>query len=277
VGTALKTSLISDVSDPVTRYLSGLRGTAYDGPSINDLLSMSSGVGGTEDWNDPASSINAFAANVFSGGSLQDIVRAAQRVTEPGTTFNYSTLDAQVLGWVVEAATGRTLADYASRAVWRKIGAERDAYYWLTRRYPRTAIGGGSFNAAARDVARLGLLMSRNGCVSASQILPTEWITRSRETDATYLAVGALGSSGLPHYGYSNLWWTLGDPHRSYTGIGVYGQYLYVDPDADVVIVKLSAWPQPDDHNLDRETICVFQTLVEQLEQRDDSEQGRLG
>ncbi|MYW04892.1 serine hydrolase, partial [Streptomyces sp. SID3343] len=78
--------------------------------------------------------------------------------------------------------------------------------------------------------------------------------------------VGALGPSGYPHYGYANQWWTLGGERRAYTGIGVFGQYLYVDPDADVVIVKTSAWPSADDEARDRETVAALRSLVAYLD-----------
>ncbi|MEU4689777.1 serine hydrolase [Actinoplanes sp. NPDC023714] len=274
VGAAVQSGLLHDLADPVIRYLPGLKGSAYEGPTVDDLLTMSSGVGGAEDWSDPASSINQFSGTIFAGGSLHDMARSATRAAAPGTTFNYSTLDAQVLGWVVEAATGCTLAEYASRALWSRIGADRDAYYWLTRSRPHTAVGAASLNATARDVARLGLLMSRHGRVGDARVLPADWIPRCRGAAAPHLAVGALGPSGRPHYGYANLWWTLGGEHEAFTGIGIYGQYLYVDPAADVVIVKLSAWPRPDDDDLDRETIGAFEALVRGFDTTD-REDGR--
>jgi CubicO group peptidase (beta-lactamase class C family) len=107
--------------------------------------------------------------------------------------------------------------------------------------------------------------MSRDGVVDGEQILPKDWVTRCRTSALPHLSVGALGQSGYPHYGYSFLWWTLGGPRRSFTGLGIYGQYLYVDPEADVVIVKLSAWPTPDDPDRDRETITALQAVADHL------------
>ena len=161
-------------------------------------------------------------------------------------------------------STGMSLARYASERLWRRIGADRDAYYWLTRARPRTAIGAGSFNATARDVARLGLLMANDGVVAGEQIVPREWVRRSRGSDLPQLAVGALGPSGYDHYGYANQWWTLGNSaFRAFTGVGVHGQYLFVDPTAGVVIVKCSAWPTQDDEHRDRETITALRRVAD--------------
>jgi len=266
VGIALSEGLVTATADPATRYLPALRGTSYDGVTIGHLLDMTSGVGDLEDWTDPGSDINRFTNALFTGQPLIDVVSSAKRTAQPGTRFNYSTLDSQVLGWVLEAATGSTLARWATARIWSRIGAEHDGYFWLTREDAPTALGGGSFNATARDLARLGLLMAHDGVLGDQQIVPREWVARSRGGTAGHLAVGALGASGLDHYGYANQWWTLGGEHRSFTGIGIHGQYLYVDPVADVVVVKFSAWPTEDDEGLDYETIAAIQATVAHLE-----------
>jgi CubicO group peptidase (beta-lactamase class C family) len=208
-----------------------------------------------------------FARAALGGGSIEDVVRTVPRTAEPGERFNYSTLDTQVLGWVLEAATGMSLARYAAQWLWSRIGADREAYYWLTRARPRTAIGAGSLNATARDVARLGLLMANDGRLFGEQIVPRDWVRRSRGSQKPQLAVGALGESGYEHYGYANQWWTLGGDHQAFTGLGVHGQYLFVDPVAEVVIVKCSAWPTPDDERRDHETITALQQIAARVAQ----------
>jgi CubicO group peptidase (beta-lactamase class C family) len=265
LGIALAEGAIDSLDDKVTDYRHDFAGTAYDGPRLADLLDMSSGVGGLEDWTVPGSLIKRFEQAAVGGGSLVDVVRSAPRVGEPGQYFNYSTLDAQVLGWVLEAATGMSLARYATERLWNRIGADRDAYYWLTRGQPRTALAAGSLNASARDVARLGLLMAHDGEMNGRQIVPRDWVRRSRGSARPHLAVGALGASGYDHYGYANLWWTLGGERTAFTGVGVHGQYLFVDPVADVVIVKTSAWPTQDDERRDRECIAAMRAVADHL------------
>ena len=271
IGVALAEGAIGDVSDPVTLYRPDLADCAYDGLAIEHLLDMCSGVGDLEDWTNPDALINRFAQAVFGDGSVLDVVRSAPKSAEPGTLFNYSTLDSQVLGWVLEAATGRSLARYATEKLWARIGAEQDAFYGLTRGRPHTALGAGSLNATARDVARVGLVMAEGGTKDGQQIIPAEWVARSRGRDLPHLEVGALGDSGYPHYGYANHWWTLGGDHRAFTGLGVHGQYLYVDPVADAVIVKTSAWDSADDEGRDAETIAAFRAVVAHLIARDGS------
>ncbi|MGW4941789.1 serine hydrolase domain-containing protein [Actinoplanes sp. NPDC004185] len=264
IGIALADGAIGSVKDRITDYRPDFRGTAYEESTLADLLDMTSGVGDAEVWDVPDSGIKRFEQAVMGGGDVAEVIRAAPRRTAPGETFNYSTFDAQILGWVLEAATGHSLASYASERLWSHIGADRDAYYWLTRARPRTAIGGGSFNATARDVARLGLLMANDGVVAGRQVVPRDWVRRSRGSDLPQLAVGALGPSGYDHYGYANQWWTLGESSfNAFTGLGVHGQYLFVDPTADVVIVKCSAWPTQDDEHRDRETITALRRVAD--------------
>ena len=264
IGIALNDGAIGSVKDRVTDYRPDFRGTAYEESTLAELLDMTSGVGDAEVWDVPDSGIKRFEQAVMGGGDVGEVVRAAPRRAAAGEGFNYSTFDAQILGWVLEAATGRSLAAYAAEKLWNHIGADRDAYYWLTRARPRTAIGGGSFNATARDVARLGLLMANDGMVAGEQVVPREWVRRSRGSDLPQLAVGALGPSGYDHYGYANQWWTLGESSfHAFTGLGVHGQYLFVDPTADVVIVKCSAWPTQDDERRDLETITALRRVAD--------------
>jgi CubicO group peptidase (beta-lactamase class C family) len=264
VGIALAEGSIGSVKDQVTDYRPDFSGTAYEHTTLEELLTMTSGVGDLESWDVPDSGIKRFEQAVMGGGDVAGVIRSSLRTAEPGAHFNYSTFDAQVLGWVLEAATGMSLAAYLSDRLWQHLGADRDAFYWLTRARPRTAIGAGSFNATPRDLARLGLLMAHDGLVGDRQVVPRDWVRRSRGSDLTQLAVGALGPSGYDHYGYANQWWTLGSAcFDAFTGLGVHGQYLFVDPAADVVIVKCSAWPTQDDPARDLETVNALRRIAD--------------
>jgi CubicO group peptidase (beta-lactamase class C family) len=266
IGIALADGAIGSVRDRVTDYRPDFAGTAYEETTLAELLTMTSGVGDLEVWDAADSGIRRFEQAVLGDGDVTEVVRSAPRTAAPGERFNYSTFDAQILGWVLEAATGRSLATYASERLWRHLGADRDGYYWLTRGRPRTAIGAGSFNATPRDVARLGLLMANGGVAAGREIVPSEWVRSCRRSDLPQLAVGALGPSGYDHYGYANQWWTLGSAcFGAFTALGVHGQYLFVDPAANVVIVKCSAWPTQDDERRDRETVTALRRIADHL------------
>ena len=263
VGIAVRRGEIGSTADLVVSYLSELLDSGYDGVTVEQLLNMCSGVGGVEDWTVPDAPINRFETAVTTGGSVLDVIRSMGRVHEPGIAFNYSTIDTQVLGWVLEAATGSSLAQYAERHLWQQMGAESDGYYFLTRGRPRTAIGGGSLNATVRDLARIGSIMAGGGRLGETEIVPAAWVERSRGSELPYLQVGALlDGGGYAHYGYANQWWTLGGERRAFTGLGVHGQFLWVDPRSETVIVKTSAWNTPDDEERDRETCTALAAIV---------------
>lgn len=269
VGIALSEGDIGSLDERVVDHCPDLASTAYAEATIEDLLRMSSGAGDErlEDYPDPSATINDFERAVTGGGSLLAVIKGVPATVKPGTRFNYSTLDTQVLGWVLEAAVGMPIAAYAADRLWDRIGAEDDAYYFLTRERPRTALGGGSLNATVRDLAKVGLLMSRGGAVDGERLLPEGWTERARGAGVPHLEVGALGPTGMPHYGYSDQWWTLGSERRAFTGLGIHGQYLWVDPEADVVVVKTSAWPTADDAERDAETVAALRAVVTYLEE----------
>ncbi|QNS03012.1 serine hydrolase domain-containing protein [Streptomyces xanthii] len=268
-GIALEEGALDGLDRTAVSLVPELAGSAYDGPTVGDLLDMCSGAGGVEDYADPHAPISRFERAVTGGGSVLDVIRSLPRTAEPGTVFNYSTLDTQVLGWALEAATGTPLARYATERLWQPMGAEHDAHYFLTRARPRTALGGGSLNASVRDLLRLGALLAAGGKRDGRQIVPVDWIERGRTPGRPHLQAGALGPDLPGHYGYTNQWWTLGGPHRAFTGRGIYGQYLWIDPAADVVIVKTGAWPVADDDALDAETVAALTSLVTWLDARD--------
>lgn len=269
IGIAVERGDISSIEDPVVRYRPELADTAYDGPTIAHLLDMSSGVDWTEDWTVPDAPIRRFQDAVTTGGSVLEVIRSLGTAAAPGTRFNYSTCESHVLGWVLEAATGRTLAQYAAEHLWGPMGAEYDGYYFLTRSKPHTALGGGSLNAATRDLARLGMLMLHDGrtggAPDAPQVIPADWVARSRGNHVLHLQPGTLGGENPDYYGYSNQWWTLEGPGREFTGLGVHGQYLWIDPDRETVIVKTSAWDTADDPERDAETVAAFRALTARL------------
>lgn len=263
IGIAIERGEIGGVTDRVIDYLPELAGTGYERVTLEDLLNMTSGVGAVEDWTVPDAPIRRFETAVSTGGSVLEVIRPTPRLREPGAAFNYSTIDTHVIGWLLEAATGRSLAAYATERLWHPMGAEADAFYFLTRGKPRTALGGGSLNATVRDLARVGIIMAARGRVGDTQLVPEAWVARSRGSDQPHLSVGALtAGGGAAHYGYANQWWTLGGERRAFTGLGVHGQYLWVDPDSETVIVKTSAWNDADDDARDLETRIALEAVV---------------
>jgi CubicO group peptidase (beta-lactamase class C family) len=241
IGAALKQGLIGNLSDPVTRYVPSLVGSAYDDVSIRDVLMMASGVRWTETYTDATSDRRRLLEAQISQvpGSAMALMKGLPRAAAPGTVHTYSTGETQVAAEVLRGAVGQSLATYLGERIWGRFGMEDDAYWWLDS--PNgTEIGGSGFSATLRDYGRFGLFLLNGGVAAGEAILPEWWI---REATSPKLLRGGKRLD----YGY--LWWTGTTPSArrdsSYAAIGIYGQHLYVNPATDVVIVVWAAQRTP--------------------------------
>ncbi len=261
VGAAIQDGYISSVDDPVTKYVPALVGTAYDGVTIRHVLTMRSGIAWTEVQADPKSSRGRLLAvqKEQRPGAWIDFVRTLERQAPPGEVWNYSTGESQVLTAVLTGALDMPVSEYLSKRIWKPIGAERSAHWWLDAR-GGTEIGGSGFSAVLRDYGRLGLFLLNEGRVADDQVLPDGWMTAATMPQQ-------MGESFIP-YGYQ-LW--LIDKmmkqasgqcgQQAYGALGAYGQVIYINPSAETVIVILSALPKamiepPIDHLSVLASIC---------------------
>ena len=241
IGAALKEGHIRSISDPVTRYVPSLAGSAYDGVSVRDVLMMSSGVRWNETYTDPSSDRRRLLEAQISQvpGSALALMKSLPRAAEPGIRYNYNTGETQVVAEILRAATGRPLATYLSERIWTTFGMEADANWWLDSP-GGTEIGGSGFSATLRDYGRFGLFLLGGGVAAGDSILPAGWIQ-----EATTPKVLRDGSP--LEYGY--LWWTGATPAArrdgAFMAMGIHGQYLYLNPAANVVIVVWGARPHP--------------------------------
>jgi len=236
VGIALAEGHIDSIEDPITDYVPSLAGSAYDGVRIKDILQMSSGARWDEDYSDPESDIMRYGYTFGTGASLDEFTATLVREREPGTYNYYNSTDTQALGMLVVAATGRSLADYAGEKLWQPLGMERDAY-WITDDHGMEMAAGG-MQVVARDYAKLGQLYLQGGQWRGTQILPAAWVHDSVTPDAPHVMPGVD-----PEYpvGYGYQWWVPQGDEGEFSAIGVYNQFIYVNPAKQVVIVKLSA------------------------------------
>ncbi len=240
-GVALRDGLIGSLTDPVTRYVPSLTGSAYDGVSVRDVLMMASGVQWSETYTDPASDRRRLLEAQIAqqpGGAL-GIMRALPRAAEPGYVNNYNTGETQVAAEVLRNALGRPLAAFLHDRIWEPFGMEADATWWLDSP-DGVEIGGSGFSATLRDYGRFGLFVLEHGLVDGESILPEGWME-----DASTPKV--LNGGAPLDYGY--LWWpgtsAAARRDRAYLGRGIHGQYLYVNPVTQVVVVVWSAQPHP--------------------------------
>jgi CubicO group peptidase (beta-lactamase class C family) len=259
LGAALRERLIGSVTDPVTKYVPEVAGSAYDGATLRDVLQMRSG----SDWNDnffqpgPAKDINEQA---FMRNEVRFVTPAftAKRAHPPGTVFNYNTVDAALIGLVLERATRMPISRYMSEKLWKPAGMESYGFYVLDG---PPGVGreftGGGFNAVLRDYGRIGLLMLQDGVVRGRTVLAPGWVAESTAPAAGPDARSAMG------LGYAYFWWTINGT-QAYTALGGEGQFIFVDPPSRTVIVKFSHMPiGAESARAERETLAFFKAVTQ--------------
>ena len=237
VGAAIKDGYIKSLEAPVTDYLPGLKGSAYDGVTIRELLTMSSGVKWNEDYADPRSDVNQFAQGAVSASGEDPVVAYMARLKReaaPGTKFEYKTGESELIGMLVISATHMHLADYLSEKIWKTVGMQRDGVWMLDR--GGNEMGGCCISMTLGDYARFGLFVMHGGVADGKQILPKDWVKE---------AAAAQIQSDWGKWGYGFQWWIV-PGGGAYEAIGIFGQSIYINPAEDLVIVTNSAWPEAD-------------------------------
>lgn len=237
LGIAQQEGRIKSVMDPVERYAPQLKGTAYEGVPLRDVLQMSSGVAFDENYDNPQADVVQLARTLVLGGSFNAYAQKLRRAHPPGTVRHYSSFDTQVLAMVLEGATGRRVADYMQEKLWQPMGAGHEAW-WLADS-EGMVMGFGGFNAVLRDYARFGQLYLDKGRVDGKEVVPASWISESLAMESPHLLPQA-GQQNELGIGYGYQWWIPEDAARDFMGIGVYNQFIYVSPSTRTVIVKTS-------------------------------------
>ncbi|RUS63458.1 class C beta-lactamase-related serine hydrolase [Pseudorhodobacter sp. E13] len=223
---------IQSLDDLVTQYVPGLVGTAYDGVTVRDVLTMQSGVKFNEDYLDFWSDINKMGRVLALGQSMDGFAAGlTERERAPGEVWQYVSIDTHVIGMVIRGATGRGIVDLMQEKLIGPMGLEAASYYVTDGLGEPFVLGG--LNLITRDYARMGQLFLDMGRRGNTQIVPELWVNLSTAPQAN-TADGAIG------YGYQ--WWVpQGAEPGEFLARGIYGQYIYVNRATGVVIAVNSA------------------------------------
>ena len=269
VGAALHDGAIGSLDDRCENYLPRARGSAYEGVTLRNVMRMCSGVAWneTDDGQADAGRLQQALASRRSG-SILELACSLPRVQPQGAVFNYSTVDACVLGSVVAAAIGRPLADYCAEKIWGPAGMEANGY-WALEAEDGQELGGAGISTRLRDVGRFGLLVMEDGeAFSGRRVVPPGWRDLAGQPDSAPTAFGRLMPGSPMGYGYQ--WWAL--PHAptgihrgAFSAIGAFGQYIYVHPTERVVVAIQSDWPQHHDAEAYAETFVLVGAAVRAL------------
>jgi CubicO group peptidase (beta-lactamase class C family) len=233
VGIAIARGLIAGVDVLVSDIAPEFAGSAYDGAALRDVLTMSSGARWYENYADPESDTRRHGAVHATGGSLDAFAATLPREWVPGTRLRYNSIDTNVLGLVLRRTAKKGLATLLRSWLWDYLGAEHDAYFMIDGDGAEWA--GAGLVCTLRDRARLGLLYANRGAWKGAQIVPHAWVDGSTVAGAPHLA---CETSAATPFGYGYQWWLHGG---AFCAIGIYNQYVWVDPTRRIVIAKASA------------------------------------
>lgn len=232
MGVAVEDGLI-DLDSNVDTYVPALAGSAYRGVTVRNALNMSSGVRFNEDYLDFWSDINRMGRVLALGGSMDEFAAGIEeQLGTPGSVRRYVSIDTHVLAMVLRAATGQSLPDYLGEKILSPIGLERQPYYLTDGDGVAFALGG--MNMTTRDYARFGQMVLDGGAWESEQIISQAWLAEST-------APSAPPSFRNDGFGYGYQWWIPEGANGAFMARGIYGQFMWIDPARDIVIVKTSA------------------------------------
>lgn len=234
VGAAIKDGYIKSVDEPVTKYIPELAGSGYDGVTIAQLLTMTSGVKWNEDYTDAKSDVARMFLEPVPVGEDPTVyyMKKLPRETAPGSKWVYKTGETNLIGVLVMRATKKPLADYLSEKVWRPYGMEQDAFWMIDP--SGHEVSGCCLSVSLRDYARMGQLALEGG----KGVVPANWFAESTRPHADI---------GVPGRGYGYQWWTY--PEGRFGAQGIFGQTIRVDPKSRTVIAVSAAAEKASDRD----------------------------
>ena len=234
-------------------------------------MDMTTALDYSEDYSDPDAEVWTYAragspylvSEQREGPrSYFDYLKTVRKDGEHGEAFGYKTINSDVVGWLIARTTGVSVADYFSERIWSKIGAEREAFYTVDS--IGTPFAGGGFNATLRDMARSGLLVLNEGKWAGEQIIPAQAIASIRNGGDRAVFAKA-GYELLDGWSYRGMWWVSHDDHGAFAARGVHGQTIWIDPAADMVIVRFASNPVAGNAANDPTSLPAYRAVADYL------------
>ena len=257
----------------VTEYVPELKDSAFGDATVREVMDMTTALKFSEDYSDEDAEIWAYSAAgnpMVSAGedgptgyfaALQNI----EKEGEHGEAFGYDSPNADALGWIVSRASGESIAQLLSDRVWSRIGTEQDAYYQIDGLGIPFASGG--LSAGLRDMARFGELIRNQGEWQGEQLFPSAAV-EDIEKGGSKEAFAKSDHPELVGWSYRNMWWMTENSHGAFAARGVHGQTIYIDPTAEMVLVRFSSHPIAANRASDPTSLPAYAAVAEYLMQK---------
>lgn len=260
-----------DANKKVSAYVPELAQSAFGDATVRQVMDMTTALQYSEDYADPKAEVWAFseAGNPMacppnSTGPIgyYAYLETVKKQGEHGEAFGYKTVNADALGWIIARVTGKSVATLLSERIWSKIGMEQSAFYQVDGL--GTPFAGGGFNAGLRDLARFGELIRNKGKWNGEQLIPDQAVA-DIEKGGSKEAFAKSGHPELKGWSYRDMWWITENEHRAFTARGVYGQTIYIDPTAEMVIVRLASHPVAANSANDAYSLPAYEAVAKYL------------
>ncbi|MBU1377078.1 MAG: beta-lactamase family protein [Alphaproteobacteria bacterium] len=255
----------------VSRYLPELKDSAFGDATVGQVLDMTTGLEYTENYADPNSDAWNFvrAASLlprpagYSGPTTSyDYLKTVKKAGEHGQAFAYKSVNTEVVGWLVSRVTGQHLEQVLSERLWQPLGMEQDGYMQVDSNGAAYAAGG--LNLQLRDFARFCEMMRLGGRFNGRQIVPAA-VVADIARGASKANFAKAGYATLPGWSYHNQWWVSHNDNGAFMARGVHGQACYVDPKAEMSIVRFASFPLAANGNLDPTSLPAYDALAKHL------------
>ncbi|ART81119.1 6-aminohexanoate hydrolase [Oceanisphaera avium] len=264
-----------DDTKTVAEYVPELTDSAFGDATVRQVLDMTTGLKYSEDYADPDAEIWAYST---AGNPLPkpkeyqgpvgyfEYLQQVKKQGEHGEAFAYKTINSDALGWIISRVTGKSVAELLSEKIWQRLGMEQDAYYQVDEL--GIPFAGGGLSAGLRDMARFGELIRNQGRWKNKQIIPAAVIADIQQ-GADPEAFAKAGYNSLKGWSYRNMWWVTHNNNGAFAARGVHGQTIYIDPKAEMVLVRFASHPVASNSANDATSLPAYQAVADYLMTKD--------
>lgn len=255
----------------VASIIPELKDSAFGSASVRDVMDMTTALDYSEDYSDPNADIWIYSkaasplpkpADYKGPNGYFEYLQTVEQDGVHGEAFGYRTINTDALGWIISRVTGKNLAQLLSERIWSRMGAEQDGY--MTVDAKGTPFAGGGLSAGMRDLGRFGQLMLNGGSINGQRLFPKEAVENIR-AGGDKKAFAKAGYDTLKGGSYRSMWWVFHDDHGAYAARGVHGQTIYVDPTAEMVIVRFASFPTAKNAQIDPTSLPAYQAVARYL------------
>ena len=255
----------------VASIIPELKDSGFGDATVRQVMDMTTALDYSEDYADPNADIWKYSEAAsplpkpkdYNGpNGYFEYLQTVKKNGEHGEAFNYRTINSDALGWIISRTTGKAVNELLSERIWQKIGAEQSAY--MTVDAKGTPFAGGGLSAGLHDMARIGSLMLNKGEMNGERLFPAA-VVDNIEAGGDKEAFAKADYKQLTNGSYTSMWWLFNNPTPIYAARGVHGQTVYVDPAADMVIIRFASYPDASNGKIDPTSLPAYKAVANYL------------